>query len=171
VHVTVAGAGDILLTDDSDIVTNLHASLHTFGDPQLPVVVAVRDAVLLLVAASIRVAPDYSFPLVEPKVRAALLDRLGFAARGLGQPAFLSEVVAAIQGVPGVDYVDVDIFTGVSGDGTPQELADRLAALGPPQTVVPAGLARYEPGVGIRPAQLVMLSASLPDTLILREVR
>jgi len=172
VHVTVAGAGDIPLAEDSDILTNLRASLSTFGDPQLPVAVAVRDAVLLLVAASIKVAPDHAFELVEPKVRAALLDRLGFAARELGQPAYLSEVAAAAQAVPGVDYLDVDIFTGVCADLTPQQLAERLRTLGPPQSVVPARLATYDPVRRmVRPAQLVTLSATLPDTLILREAR
>ncbi|OLB77373.1 MAG: putative baseplate assembly protein [Actinobacteria bacterium 13_2_20CM_2_71_6] len=144
VHVTIAGAGDIALSDDSDIMTTLRASLGTFGDPQLPVAVAVRDAVLLLVAATIQVAPDYSFELVEPKVRAALYDRLGFAARELGQPAYLSEVVAAAQAVPGVDFVDVDIFTGLCAGLTPERLAERLSGLGPPQPVVPARLATYD---------------------------
>jgi hypothetical protein len=219
VHVTVAGSGDIPLTDDSDIVTALRASLGTFGDPRLATAVAVREAVLLLAAATVQVLPDYSFELVEPVIRAAVLGRLGFAARELGQPAYRSELVAAIQNVAGVDHVDVDVFTGVPGSLTPddlQHLPDRVAA---PQAVVPARRAEFDeatylvPGDGpmkltaiaaangitvarllalnpalppdadvpagtelvvfrgIRPAQLVMFSADLPDTLILREVK
>jgi hypothetical protein len=218
VHVTIAGTGDIPLTDDSGIVTSLRSSLATFGDPGLPVTVAIRESVLLLVAASIAVSPDYSFALVEPRVRAALLDRLGFAARELGQPAYLSEVVATAQRVPGVDHVDVDIFGGVPASLTPQGLERLLNTLRTPHSVVPARLATFEvsryaveqpeetltaiaakngitvaellalnPGIvdsqpvpggtslvvfrGVRPAQLVTLSAAVPDTLILKEAR
>ncbi|GGK74602.1 putative baseplate assembly protein [Mangrovihabitans endophyticus] len=217
VHVTVAGSGDIPLADDSGIVTALRASLVTFGDPRLATEVAVREAVLLLAAATVRVLPDYSFELVEPVIRAAVLDRLGFAARDLGQPAYRSELVAAIQNVPGVDYVDVDVFTGVPGSLTPEDLQNLPAQVATPQPVVPARLAEFHeatytvpddgamtltaiaaangitvarllalnPAVpgdadvpagtevvvfrGIRPAQLVMFSADLSDTLILRE--
>jgi hypothetical protein len=144
VHVTIAGTDDVPLTDDSGIVTSLRASLRTFGDPALPVTVAVRELVLLLISASIAVAPDYTFSLVEPRVRAALLDRLGFAARELGQPAYLSEVVATAQRVPGVDHVHVDIFAGVPGSVTPQGLETLLGALGTPHSVVPARLATFE---------------------------
>ena len=163
--------------------------------------------------------PDFSFELLEPAIRAAVLDRLGFAARELGQPAYRSELVAAIQNVPGVDHVDVDVFTGVPGSLTPddlQNLPDRVAS---PQRVVPARPARFDRALytvpaggampltavaaangvtvarllalnpelppdadvpagtelvvfrGIRPAQLVMFSADLPDTLILREAK
>jgi predicted phage baseplate assembly protein len=219
VHVTVAGSGDIPLADDSGIVTALRASLVTFGDPRLATEVAVREAVLLLAAATVRVLPDHSFELVEPAIRAAVQDRLGFAARELGQPAYRSELVAAIQNVPGVDHVEVGVFTGVPGSLTPddlQHLPDRVAT---PQAVVPARLAEFDeaayqvPGTGtvelaaiaaangitvarllalnpalppdadvpagtvvvvfrgVRPAQLVMFSADLPDTLILREAK
>jgi predicted phage baseplate assembly protein len=218
VHVTVAGADDVTLADDSGIVTALRASLETFGDPLLPVAVAVREAVLLLSAASVRILPDYAFELVEPAIRAAVLHRLGFAARELGQPCYRSELVAAIQGVPGVDGVDVDVFAGVPGSLTPADLESLPQRVATPQRVVPARLARFEeatytvpgPGAmapravaaangitvarllalnptlpyadvpagtelvvfrGVRPAQLVMFSAALPDTLILREAK
>jgi predicted phage baseplate assembly protein len=217
VHVTVAGTGDIVLADDSDIVTALRASLVTFGDPRLPVMVAVREAVLLLAAATVQVDADHTFELVEPLVRAAVLDRLGFEARELGQPAYLSELFAAAQAVPGVDHVSVDVFAGVPGSLTPADLDGLLQRLGTPEPAVPARLATYDvasytvadsagetvasiavtngitvehllalnPGLpanqlvapgttlvvfrGVRPAQLVMFSAALPDTLILRE--
>jgi predicted phage baseplate assembly protein len=144
VHVTVAGVDDIPLTDTSDIVTTLRSALGDFGDPQLPVRVAVRELVLLVVAANIKVAPAYTWRLVEPAVRAALLDRLGFDQRELGQPAYLSEAIAAAQSVPGVDYVDIDVFAGVEGSLTPADLdglADRLST---PQAVVPSRLGRFD---------------------------
>jgi predicted phage baseplate assembly protein len=217
VHVTVAGAGDIPITDDSDLVVDLRAALVAYGDPQFPVAVAVRQAVLLLIVASVGVNPLYSWDLVEPQVRAALADRLGFTPRELGQPAYLSEVISAVQAVPGVDYVDVTTFTGVADSETPAGLQSLAGSLKAPADVVPALPARFDekrytvPGPrpetltmvaaangitvaqllalnpdltdmtplppgrsvvvfrGIRPAQLVMLSAAVPETLILTE--
>ncbi|WP_222721234.1 putative baseplate assembly protein [Actinomadura sp. HBU206391] len=219
VHVTVAGVGDIPLADDSDIVRTLRSAFAEHGDPQLPVTVAVRELVLLVVAARIRVHPDHSYELVEPRVRAALLDRLGFARRELGQPAYLSEVIAAVQAVPGVDHVDVDVFGGVPASITPAGLGHLAGTLTEPAPVVPARLAVYDvarytvtatdgetltavaaahgitvaellrlnPDItdvtrlpagrtvvvfrGVRPAQLVMASPAVPDTLILTEAR
>jgi predicted phage baseplate assembly protein len=144
VHVTVAGVGDIPLTSDSDIVVDLQAALVAYGDPQLPVAVAVRQAILLVVAASVRVDALHTWDLVEPQVRAALTGRLGFSARELGQPAYLSEVIATVQAVPGVDYVDVTTFAGVPDSETPAELQDLAAALTAPADVIPALPARFD---------------------------
>lgn len=143
VHVTVAGVDDIEPAADSDLLRDLRASLAEYGDLRLPVDVAVRTRVLLVVAADVRVSPDYSWDLVEPRLRTALLARLGYPGRELGQPAHLSEVLAAAQAVPGVDSIDVTAFTGVPGDLTPaglQRLTDQLST---PQPVVPARLARF----------------------------
>lgn len=217
VHVTVAGADDIPLADDSDIVTALRSSLTTFGDPQLPVAVAVRELVVLVIAANLKISADYEFQLVEPAVRAALAEGLGFDNRELGAPVHLSEVIALIQAVPGVDYVDIDVFTGVPENLTAAGISELAAALTTPRTVVPARLARFDTAVyqvsnatesltlvaakngisvadlvrlnpdlddtaplpvgttvvvfrGIRPAQLIMLSPTTPEALILKEV-
>ncbi len=217
VHVTVAGVDDIPIAEDSDILRTLRSALAAHGDPHLAVDVAVRERVLLIIAADVQVDPDHSWDLVEPRLRAALLARLGYPARELGRPVHLSEVLAAAQAVPGIDHIDVTAFTGVPGDLTPdglEQLTDRLTT---PQDVVPAHPARYReeryrvtrpegetltevaarygisvaellrlnPDItgtlpleqgrsvivfrGIRPAQLAVLAADLPDTLILKE--
>ncbi|MFE7189600.1 putative baseplate assembly protein [Kitasatospora sp. NPDC057541] len=218
VHVTVAGVDDIPLTDGSDPVRTLRSALTAYGDPRLPVEVAPRELVLLVVALSVGLDPDHSWDVVEPALRRALLDRLGYAGRQLGQSAHLSEVLATAQAVPGVDRADVDAFTGVPGSLTPEGLEQLPEQLARPWPTVPARLARFEerryrvrdpagesltdvaarhgiplaellrlnPGItdtrplpagrvltvfrGIRPAQLALLSADLPDTLILKEV-
>lgn len=144
VHLTVAGVDDIALQDDSDIVTTLRAALAAHGDTGLPVEVAVREPVLLVVSANVGVHPDHQWEVVEPAVRAALLDRLGFRNRELGQPAYLSEVLAAAQAVPGVDHVDVDVFAGVPGGITPLELGALVESLSEPRSVVPARRAVFD---------------------------
>ncbi|MER7706361.1 putative baseplate assembly protein [Kitasatospora sp. NPDC097605] len=144
VHVTVAGVDDIPLTADSDLVRTLRSALSAYGDPRLPVEVALRELVLLVLALSVKVDPDHSWEVVEPALRHALLDRLGFAGRRLGQSAHLSEVLAAAQAVPGVDRVDVDAFTGVPGSLTPEGLEHLAEQLVRPQPTVPARLARFD---------------------------
>ncbi|MEU4768762.1 putative baseplate assembly protein [Actinosynnema sp. NPDC023794] len=144
VHLTVAGVDDIALQDDSDIVTTLRAALAAHGDTGLPVEVAVREPVLLVVSANIGVHPDHYWEVLEPAVRAALLERLGFRNRELGQPAYLSEVLATAQAVPGVDHVDVDVFAGIPGSVTPVELDALAGSLSEPRTVVPARQAVFD---------------------------
>ena len=219
IHVTATGSDDMPLDAASGVLTALRASLAEFGDPQLPVDVAAREAVLLVIAANVRVTAGAGWDAVRPAVQAALTGRFSFAARDLGQPAYLSEVLATVHAVPGVDYADVTAFTGIPDSVTPADLQGLAGALSAPQEVVPASLARYDvtryrvpagqgrgqtlsqvaaangssvtdllelnpwitgatipPGSsvivfrGIRPAQLVMLSAAAPDTLVLQEI-
>jgi predicted phage baseplate assembly protein len=222
VHVTVAGVDDSPLLPDNGLLAALHEALAEFGDPQLPVDVAVRELVLLIVALSVKLTPDAEWDLVEPVLRRTLTGLLSVSVRQLGQPAYASEVIAAAQAVPGVDYVDLQAFTGVPGSTTPLGLAALLTGLAQPATVVPCALAAFDdrrhtvaadpntgvvqtlsqiaaeygvtvdallalnPGLpdvvlaagdslvvfrGIRPAQLVVLSGAVPDTLILREIK
>ncbi|GAA2261921.1 hypothetical protein GCM10010145_29580 [Streptomyces ruber] len=143
-HVTVAGADDAPLADDSEPLRALRAALTEYGDPGLPVRVDVRELVLLLVAAKVGTAPGHAWETVEPRLRRALLARLGFAGRELGQPARLSEVLATAHTVPGVDHVDVDVFTGIPASATPEELTELLTRPGPPRPAVPARPAAYD---------------------------
>ena len=129
VHVTVAGVDDVPLDVTDPLLTSLGEAFAAAGDPSLPVRVDVRQLVLLVLSAGIKVAPDYSFDLVEPAVRAAVLGVLGFAARDLAQPAYLSRVLTAMQAVPGVDYVDVDVFGGIRADADPLALLGLVQAL------------------------------------------
>ncbi|MGP3981992.1 putative baseplate assembly protein [Streptomyces sp. KR80] len=152
-HVTVVGADDIPIAEDAEVLRALRSSLAEYGDARLPVRVDVRELVLLMLAARVKVAPDHSWELVEPRLRRALLHHLGYPGRELGQSAHLSEVLAVAHTVPGVDYVDVDAFTGVPASITPQELT-RLgsphkrrsggARRTGPRTVVPARHAEYD---------------------------
>ncbi|MEU9112622.1 putative baseplate assembly protein [Streptomyces sp. NPDC048483] len=182
-HLTVAGVDDILIAPDAEVLRALRSSLAEYGDSRLPVRVDVRETVLLLLVAKVKVAPDHSWALVEPRVRAALLRHLGYEGRELGQPAQWSEVLAAAQSVPGVDYVDVDAFTGIPASVTPAELArlgERFA--GPPPSSVPARLAAYDEQIhevtsadgetltavaaryGIPLAELLRLNPDITDT-------
>ena len=113
VFVTIAGAEDIPIDYHSDLYINLLSALHKFGDPHLQIRVEVRELLLMVVSAKVRVKSDYLWDKVEPLIRAELLDRFSFERRDLGQDVLLSEVISAIQGVQGVDYVDVDVIAGI----------------------------------------------------------
>jgi predicted phage baseplate assembly protein len=115
VHVTVTGVDDVPVDPASGLLTELRAALGGFGDPRLPVRVDVRDLIPLRLAAGVRVAPGHSWELVEPRLRRALLARLGYAGRELGRAAYLSDVMAVADRVPGVDYLDVDVFAPAGG--------------------------------------------------------
>jgi hypothetical protein len=188
-HVTVAGTDDVPLDGGSDTLRALRGALTEYGDADLTVRVDVRELVLLLAAARVKVAPDHAWEYVEPRLRQALLGRLGYEGRELGQPARLSDLLATAHTVPGVDYVDVDVFTGVAASATPDELAAVLTDPGPPRASVPARPATYEEKIhtvradngetlseicgryGIPLAELLRLNPDITDTRRLKKGR
>jgi hypothetical protein len=194
VRVTIAGADDAPTDTTSDLYRNLLQAMQSYGDPSLSLGLDVRELLALTLSAKVGLAPDYVWENVEPLVRAALLNAFGFESRDLAQNVYLSEVVACIQAVAGVAWVNVDAFgsfneatlladfSGDSGDGdasdngsgspggvaTAPTLTVAAPSSGqPPQRVV-ALPARYENGTA-QPAQLLYLLADVPDTLLLQE--
>lgn len=190
VHLTIAGADDIPIETHSDLYRNLTEALRRFGDPYQPFRIELRELMLLVLSAKVRIHADYLWEKVEPKIRAALLDAFSFERRELGQDGLLSEVISVMQAVHGVTYVDVDVFRGipekvadVQNPGqrrllTPEEMADKVSQplqdkagniLKEPLSRIAVNLADREAG-GIRPAQLAYLTPLVPATLILNEV-
>ncbi|GLF93118.1 putative baseplate assembly protein [Streptomyces yaizuensis] len=137
-HLTVAGVDDVPVGEDSAALRTLRAALARHGDLDLPVLVAVREPVRLRLAARVKVAAGHTWAVVEPALRQALLRRFGAGERELGAPARLSDVLATAHTVPGVEYVDVDAFSG-----TPDGAAPAGSAAAPPADV-PGRFARYE---------------------------
>lgn len=172
VHVTVAGADDIPIEATSDLFRNLLLSLRRFGDPHVPIRLAVRTRLILVVSAKVRVAASFAWEFVEPKIRTALLARFGFSNVELGQDLLLADAIATIQGVPGVDYVDVDVFDRISesqlvGGFDPEQEAE--LDLKPRDRVSVRGATRT--ATGIAAAELAYLSNDVPETLILQELK
>jgi len=174
VHVTIAGKDDIPIDLNSDLYRNLVAALEQFGDPHQPLRVALRRLKLLVISAGIKVLPDYDWDFVGPKVKIAILDYFRFENRELGQTAFMSEAVAVMQAVPGVEYVDTRVFDSVAENVTAAQLANLWATLRVNE-FVGAELATpdpnaTDPAASILPAELVMLTPDIPDTLLLTEI-
>ncbi len=186
VQVTIAGAADAPIDPTSDLYRNLLQSLQVYGDPSLPVRLDVRQLLTLTVSAKVGLQPDYAWESVEPAVRAALLDAFGFERRALAQSAYLSELVACVQAVRGVAWVDIDAFgsldeatvlAGFGGNGKGNSngspgialAAGTGAAASTIPSSVPALPARYDDQGVLRPAQLACLAPDIPDTLLLQE--
>jgi Baseplate J-like protein len=123
VLLTVAGVADTPIDPTGDLMRNLVTALRTFGDADLPVRVLPRELLALVLTAGVALLPDYSWEPVATAVRAELLRRFGFGARGLGQGVCVAEVISAIQGVRGVAWVDVDAFGAI-----PEKLLDEGGA-------------------------------------------
>jgi hypothetical protein len=173
VHVTIAGADDIPIDPTSDLFQNLLIALRRFGDPDLPVQVQLRELVVLVLSAKVRLAADYQWEPVVTEVRAALLEAFGFQKRALGQLALLSEVIAVIQKIKGVEYVDADAFGGVPEQSSLTGIADAVQEIvnrSSPASRVDANLADLENGV-MHPAQLAIFTEAVPDTLILNQIK
>jgi predicted phage baseplate assembly protein len=176
VHVTIAGAEDIPIDKNSDLYRNLRLAFYRFGEPQLPVVVKLRELALLVISARVRLQPDYLWEAVEPKVRSAMLGAFSFERRELGQDVLLSEVISVIQNVPGVAFVDVELLDSIAESVAKDldALADKLEELTQTPPAVPnkrlvMEMDRVVEGE-ILPAQLAFLSPELPETLILEEL-
>ncbi|QWP78977.1 putative baseplate assembly protein [Lysobacter sp. K5869] len=200
VHITVAGVDDMPIDEESDLYRNLLAALRELGDPALTVQVAMRERLALVLQAKLRLLPGYRWEPVSAAVRERLLDRFGFHARAIAQPALLCELVAAIQSVRGIDWVDVDSFGAIpetvvdyhsqqrrlitqgeitdtvreilDGDSDSNGFDDDDETHEPlqPPARVDAGRAEVE-GERIRPARLAFFAPAIPDTLILNPVQ
>ncbi|WP_375448805.1 putative baseplate assembly protein [uncultured Nostoc sp.] len=190
-HITIAGADDIPIDKNSDLYRSFFQALHQFGDPYQTLQVAIRELMLLIISARVRILPNYQWASVALKIRTALFDKFSFERRELGQDVVFSEVISIIQQVPGVDYVDVDILDSASETEAknPDILDEKLkylASLGTtrwgkqppsqPKQLIPVNLAHFDLMANqgssrILPAQLAILSPKVPDMLILKEVK
>ncbi len=176
VHLTVAGAGDAPLDPTSAAYRNLRSALAAFGDPYQPFRIDVRRLLALVVQVRVAVAPDHLWDVVEPRIRATLLDRFGFARRDLAQDVTRGEVIAAVQTVPGVRFVDLDRLDAVDEETVRAALTDAAdTGIGDHLRLRHRVVAHPARRVGtpprIAPAELAVL---LPDasaaTLILTEI-
>ncbi|WP_339156813.1 putative baseplate assembly protein [Bradyrhizobium sp. 2S1] len=160
VKVIVAGADDAPIEVSSDLYRNLEDALHRFGDPYLPIELVVRKQLTLIMAANVEIDPDYQWETLEPKIRAALLERFSFDSQELGQHVFLSSAIAAVQAVRGVVYVDFDKFDAKS-EGMLVEAFQNTKA-------IEIGL---RPRIAVEPEEIAYLVPDVPETLILQELK
>jgi predicted phage baseplate assembly protein len=110
VFLTVAGAGGAEVSETGDLYRNLVDALRLAGDDTVPLLVKSYTPRLFRVAASLAIDPDRVPEQVIEAATRALRDAFSFEARQFGQPVHLSQIVAVMQAVPGVVFVDVNAF-------------------------------------------------------------
>ena len=167
VHLTITGVEDAPIDDQSDVFQNLLFALARFGDAHQIVQLGVRERLLVVLKAQVRLKAAYLWEDVAPQLRATLLNALSFENRDLGEPLYLSQVYYLLQGHVGIQHVQVEIFDVLTQDFTEESLA-RLWQSMKPQQVIPVCQAHpTAQGSIIRPAQIAYMSSSVTDTLIL----
>ncbi|HET7233782.1 MAG TPA: putative baseplate assembly protein [Longimicrobium sp.] len=110
VLVTVAGPQGDTIPDGGPVQTALRAAMAQYGDALIAVAVRSYRPARFRVSATLRHHPAHDPARVLSAAEAALRGRFSFTARGFGQGVALSEVLAALQEVPGVVSVDVDLL-------------------------------------------------------------
>jgi len=103
----------------------LYAALLKAGPPHVPLRVESFRPVTFRLALRLKIDPDYESDKVRTAVKKKLQSEFAFANRSLGQPVYLSEVMAVVQGVSGVEAVDVNALYRT---GKEAKLNDRLVA-------------------------------------------
>lgn len=185
VHLTIGGDRDIEIDIHSDLYRNLTDAIRKYGDPYQPFRVEMREKIVVAGAARVRVKPDYLWTSVGPAVRAALVEALSYDGREFAQVVFPAEIIAVIQSVPGVDYVDLDAVGGIKSTdliklpaADPAAPAVGAAAAGAPPVQLPSIrgvhpivplLAHHGHGRLIA-AQIAYLPAELAELFVLTEI-
>jgi hypothetical protein len=129
VFLTVAGANGATLGPGDPIVTSLITALRQYGDPHVPLTVVSYMPVLFTFTASVAVdTTSYDPSAVLGQAWRAVSAAFAFGQRSLGQGVAASEIVAIIQGIPGVIAVRL---TGLQRSGQPATAGPVLRAAGP----------------------------------------
>jgi predicted phage baseplate assembly protein len=108
VFLTVAGPDGAEVHEDSETYANLVEAISLHGDPNVLFEVHTYRKRLFRLTGTVGLEPDRLVEDIEPRVEQVLRERFSFDAREFGQPVALSEVIAAIHGVEGVKWVDID---------------------------------------------------------------
>lgn len=132
VRVWVAGQDNAPL-QDSELVANLKMALQEHDGCNVAIEVEVYTPLLISLDATIWIAPDRLWEKVKPEVQAALESRFAFGQRELGQEVAASELVRAIQDVPGVVHVQITRLKNMTEeDLMKQASGEELAESGEP---------------------------------------
>jgi predicted phage baseplate assembly protein len=123
---TVAGPEGAPVVDGSLQFDALLAAIYAAAQADLPVALKSYRPRSFSVAAALVTDPAYVTDNVYAAVRAALWSTFSFDTREFGQPVFHSEVIAVIQGVPGVIAATLSSFCYT--ETTPATLDDWLDA-------------------------------------------
>jgi hypothetical protein len=146
VFVTVAGPNGAEVASGSELYKNLLTAMQKAGDPYVDFRVKSYRRALFKITGGVIVDPLYQPEKVMAAVEQALRGQFSFDARDFGQLVSLSEVIAAIQAVPGVAAVDVDALYRTGQAAVPsRRLVAELPKIGADGEMVAAELLTLDP--------------------------
>lgn len=116
VLLSVAGTDGAVIDPQGPLARNLGAAVRAAGNPLVPVLLVPHRPMFFRLAAKLRIAPERRPEQVLAAVHERLLLGFGFRARALGQAVALSEVMAAIHAVPGVEAAHVSGFYRIDAE-------------------------------------------------------
>jgi predicted phage baseplate assembly protein len=137
IHITIAGADGRSISTVSALYKNLVLSMNGARDPGPRVQVSSFVPLFFNVQAKLLVTRGYLAEKVRAAAIAAILSAFSFHRRGFGQAVTKGEVYSVIQGVEGVDAVDVDkLYLSSSAATLENRLPVRTAGWDQANTVV-----------------------------------
>ena len=163
VLLTLLGPDGRTIGDTGQTANRLRESLSRQGFARVPVRIVSRPPSLFSLTGVVRVENDRLPTVVKAAVRDAMLNAFSFEAREFGRGVHLGEVLAVIQNVPGVAFIEATALLK-----TFQEIAD-----GPIKTIIAdenGYLAAHLPANGVdsriaEPAELLIFDETSLATL------
>lgn len=118
VYITIASSDGGQLDKEGDQYKNLVKAITNAGHTRRPVMVENFTALSFSVNARIRIDDAYDFDIVSTAATDALTNAFSFANRRFGQDVNPSEVIAVLQAVDGVVYIDLESLNGFNPFGS-----------------------------------------------------
>lgn len=128
VLLTVAGVNGAVIQPTDDTGTALQNAIAGASEPYVTVQLQAYSPIYFRLAATVTISPDFILAEVQTNVETALQSTFSFEARAFGQPVNLSEVIATIQNVDGVEGVLVTALYFSTDTTTPPPLNQYLAS-------------------------------------------
>jgi hypothetical protein len=144
--VAVASSSGDTVDETDELYKNLKSAIESYKDPTARFILRSYNKMSFDVKAKILVSEDREFEDIQEDVKDALKEAFSFESRDFGQAVPLSEVVSIIQGVEGVEAVDVEsLYKHESGP----TLESIIRATGVPEegAVMPSLLLVNEEGI------------------------
>ncbi len=110
VQLTLLGPNGLAIHQAGQPADPLRSAIASQGLPNVPIQIVSSPPSLFSIKGSVRVDADHLASRVDADVKAALRSAFSFTAREFGQGVALSEVIAVVQNVDGVAFVDVSGF-------------------------------------------------------------
>lgn len=143
---TIGGVSGPIAQNDP-ILTNLPSVIASDSEPGVSLFPFAYTAIYFNLNANVLASPDYQVPIVQSAIMTALRSAFGYSSRNFGQPVFQSEVITAIQNVPGVVEVTLTLYLSSDLSQTPlSQIPASVPQTGGRNSISPAQLLTIDPG-------------------------